>query len=81
MELVDRGKLNDCLKEAADALQDAEERLEIARHAEQVARSNQITAVNARNEALRAFERARLAVLTPEARQELKSTPPSMFER
>lgn len=81
MELVDRGKLNECLKKAADELREAEERLEQARREESKARSRETDALNRRNLALRGFERARLALLTPEAREELKRTPPSMFGR
>src|SRR6185312_3343291 len=71
----------DALKNTADQLARAEEALADAKRKEQEARSNATRALNARNEALRAFERARRALLTRDAADELSRTPPSMFER
>lgn len=63
------------LRVAAADLAKCEERLKSARARYRQASSEETEAVNRRNEALRIFEKARLALLTPEAARELQMLP------
>ena len=77
---TDKAAQVNAVKSAADALARAEDELASAKQRASIASSEETGARNRRNLALRDFEKARLAMLTPDAARELAVMAPSTLQ-